>query len=63
MTIIEKITASSDKLSLIGYSETDIIKNMCPFELGIGELICNNENENLGFEGCQRCWYQEYKDK
>lgn len=58
MTMIEKIKSSTNRLALIGYSETDIIKNMCPIELGLCGDICNNEN--LGFEGCQRCWYQEY---
>lgn len=63
MTILEQITGSITKLSFSGYSEADIIKNMCPFELGIPDIICNNENENLGFEGCQKCWHQEYSVK
>ena len=60
--MIEKITSSSNRLSSIGYSEADIIKNMCPIELGINNVKCNNENENHGYEGCQKCWYQEFND-
>lgn len=63
MTMIEKITSSINRLSLIGYSETDIIKNMCPVELGLADIVCINETGDLGLEGCQKCWHQEYSSK
>jgi hypothetical protein len=42
------------------YSKMDIMKFMCPVELGLAEFDCNNEQGNRGLDGCINCWNREY---
>ncbi len=63
MKLIDKAVASGHQLIKIGYTKTDIIRNMCPFELGLDEFAPENEYCAFGYEGCKLCWNREYTDK
>jgi hypothetical protein len=59
MRLIERVISSISNSKAIGYSEADVIRNMCPLELGFIDVDCKDDAGNFGLEGCFECWNRE----
>ena len=62
MKLIDLALKNYIELKIKTYTRSDIIRYMCPMELGI-ITTCENENGVPGYEGCKNCWNREFPEK
>lgn len=61
MKLIDKAVEINLRLKINTYTASDIIRYMCPMELGI-ITTCENEKGFKGYNTCKSCWNKEYKE-